>query len=83
MDNMLYPSEENMLITLIYHSSNTLKAAFVYLRGNLGNLPNKRRPEVAAEIIWRLNVWILVNYYNLWGGHHQHHVPPLLFIISI
>ena len=45
-----------MLVDLVYISSITLKDAFVYLRSNLGDLPNQRRPTVATEIIRRLNV---------------------------
>ena len=83
MDNIFSSSEETMLITLIYLSSNTFKGAYFHLRSNLGNLPNKRSPELAAEIIWRLNVWSLVKSSDILGGIHQHHLPSLLFIINM
>ena len=56
MDNISSPSEETVVITLIYLSAKTLKDIFVHLGGKLGVSPNQRRPTLAADIIWRLNV---------------------------
>ena len=56
MGNISPPSEETVFKYLIYLSTNTLNYAFFQLRGNMGDLPNQRHPEVAADIMCRSNV---------------------------
>ena len=45
------PTKEYMFIYLVNLSLNTLKYAFSYIVGNLGELLNKRRETVSIEII--------------------------------
>ena len=58
MDNISSHSGNIMFTTLVSLLLNTLKESFVHLGDNLGNLKNKRRPTVATDIIWHLNVLV-------------------------
>ena len=44
-------TDEDSLIQLIKQSPNTIKDAFVHLRGKLAELPNQRRDTVVREMI--------------------------------
>ena len=46
-----YTTDEDRLIQLIQQSPNTIKDAFVNIRGKLAELPNQRRDTVAREMI--------------------------------
>ena len=57
MDNIFpSPSEETILIALVFLSDNTLKDDFFNIGGNVGNLPNHRSPTEDTWIIWQLNM---------------------------
>ena len=51
----LSTTDEDRFIQLIQQSSNTIKDAFVLIRGKLGKLPNQIRDTLAIEMIHIMN----------------------------
>ena len=50
-------TDEDRLIQLLQQSTNTIKDAFVHLRGKLAELPNQKMETVAREMI-RILKWL-------------------------